>query len=82
MSKAIRFNQLGGLEVLQIEDLPQRQPGPREVLLEVEAVGPVQSITGGKGARVYQLTLDVEAQGWLFHRSGLDKRRHLRSRQS
>jgi NADPH:quinone reductase len=39
MPKAIRFNQLGGPEVLQFEDLPQRQPGPREVLLEVEAVG-------------------------------------------
>ena len=39
MPKAIRFNQLGGPEVLHIEDLPQRQPGPGEVLLKVEAVG-------------------------------------------
>ena len=39
MPKAIRFNQLGGPEVLHIEDLPDRQPGPGEVLLEVEAVG-------------------------------------------
>ena len=39
MPKAIRFNQLGGPEVLQIEDLPQRQPGPGEVLFKVEAVG-------------------------------------------
>ena len=39
MPKAIRFNQLGGPEVLHIEDLPDRQPGPSEVLLEVEAVG-------------------------------------------
>jgi NADPH:quinone reductase-like Zn-dependent oxidoreductase len=39
MPKAIRFNQLGGPEVLHFEDLPERQPGPQEVLLKVEAVG-------------------------------------------
>jgi hypothetical protein len=39
MPKAIRFNQLGGPEVLHIEDQPERQPGPDEVLLKVEAVG-------------------------------------------
>ena len=39
MPKAIRFNQLGGPEVLHFEDLPKRQPGPDEVLLKVEAVG-------------------------------------------
>jgi NADPH:quinone reductase len=39
MPRAIRFNQLGGPEVLHVEDLPPRQPGPQEVLLKVEAVG-------------------------------------------
>jgi NADPH:quinone reductase-like Zn-dependent oxidoreductase len=39
MPKAIRFNQLGGPEVLHFEDLSHRQPGPQEVLLKVEAVG-------------------------------------------
>jgi len=39
MPKAIRFDQLGGPEVLHIEDLPQRQPGPGEVRLKVEATG-------------------------------------------
>jgi len=39
LPKAIRFNQLGGPEVLHIEDQPERQPGPGEVLLTVEAVG-------------------------------------------
>lgn len=39
MSKAIRFNQLGGPEVLHIEDVPGRRPGAGEVLLKVEAVG-------------------------------------------
>lgn len=39
MPKAIRFHQLGGPEVLRFEDVPERQPGPGEVLLKVEAVG-------------------------------------------
>jgi len=39
MPKAIRFNQLGGPENLHFEDIPQRHPGPNEVLLKVEAVG-------------------------------------------
>lgn len=39
MPKAIRFNQLGGPEVLYIEDLPERRPGSGEALLKVEAVG-------------------------------------------
>ena len=39
MPKAIRFTQLGGPEVLHIEDIPERQPGTGEVLLKVEAVG-------------------------------------------
>ncbi len=39
MPKAIRFNHLGGPEVLHFEDVPERQPGAGEVLLKVEAVG-------------------------------------------
>jgi len=39
MPKAIRFNQLGGPEVLHFENVPDREPGPDEVLLKVEAVG-------------------------------------------
>ncbi|MGI4855286.1 MAG: zinc-dependent alcohol dehydrogenase family protein [Janthinobacterium lividum] len=39
MPKAIRFTQLGGPEVLHIEDVSQRAPGAGEVLLKVEAAG-------------------------------------------
>jgi len=39
MPKAIRFQQLGGPEVLKIEDVPTRTPGEGEVLLKVAAVG-------------------------------------------
>ena len=39
MPKAIRFNQVGGPEVLHFENVPERQPAAGEVLLKVEAVG-------------------------------------------
>jgi NADPH2:quinone reductase len=39
MPKAVRFNQLGGPEVLTFEDIPERKPDAGEVLLKVEAVG-------------------------------------------
>ena len=39
MPKAIRFHQLGGPEVLKIEDVDLREPGTGEVTLKVAAVG-------------------------------------------
>lgn len=39
MPKAVRFHQLGGPEVLKIEDVPSAKPGEGEVLLKVTAVG-------------------------------------------
>jgi NADPH:quinone reductase-like Zn-dependent oxidoreductase len=39
MPKAIRFNEVGGPEVLHFEEIPERQPGAGEVALKVEAVG-------------------------------------------
>jgi NADPH:quinone reductase-like Zn-dependent oxidoreductase len=39
MAKVVRIHQLGGPEVLQIEDLPVGDPGPGEVRIRVEAVG-------------------------------------------
>lgn len=39
MPKAVRFEKLGGPEVLKIEDVPLREPGPGEVRLKVAAVG-------------------------------------------
>lgn len=39
MPKAIRFHQIGGPENLKFEDVPSREPGPREVRLRVDAVG-------------------------------------------
>lgn len=39
MPTAVRFNQFGGPEVLQFEEVAERQPGAGEVSLTVEAVG-------------------------------------------
>ncbi len=39
MSKVVRFHQTGGPEVLQIEDLPVRDPAAGEVQIRVHAIG-------------------------------------------
>jgi NADPH:quinone reductase-like Zn-dependent oxidoreductase len=39
MSKVVRFHELGGPEVLKLEDETPRQPGPGEALVEVRAIG-------------------------------------------
>lgn len=37
MSRAVRFDRYGGLDVLEVVDVPDPQPGPGEVLVAVEA---------------------------------------------
>ena len=39
MPKIVRFHQLGGPEVLKIEELPSNQPGENEARLRVQAIG-------------------------------------------
>jgi NADPH:quinone reductase-like Zn-dependent oxidoreductase len=39
MTNIVRFHEVGGPEVLRIEDEPPKQPGKREVRLKVQAVG-------------------------------------------
>jgi NADPH:quinone reductase-like Zn-dependent oxidoreductase len=39
MSKAIAFHEPGGPEVLRLIDVPERRPGPGEVLIQVKAAG-------------------------------------------
>ena len=39
MSRIVRFYELGGPEVLKLEDVPLQQPGPGEVRLDVKACG-------------------------------------------
>ena len=37
--KAIRVKEFGAPEVLQLEEVPTPQPGPREVLVRIHATG-------------------------------------------
>ena len=37
--KAIRVHQFGGPEVLQLEEVPDPQPGPGQVVVRVHAAG-------------------------------------------
>src|ERR1051326_5582587 len=39
MTRTVRFHELGGPEVLRIEDLDVGDPGPGEVRIRVEAIG-------------------------------------------
>ena len=39
MPKIVRFHEIGGADVLKIEDLPLTEPGEGEVRLKVEAIG-------------------------------------------
>jgi hypothetical protein len=39
MPKVVRFHQVGGPEVLKLEELPAPQPGKGEVRIKVEAIG-------------------------------------------
>jgi NADPH:quinone reductase-like Zn-dependent oxidoreductase len=39
MPKIVRFHQVGGPEVLKIEELPSQQPGEKEARLRVQAIG-------------------------------------------
>ncbi len=37
--KAVRFDEYGGVDVLKVADVPQPQPGPGQVLVQVKAAG-------------------------------------------
>jgi NADPH:quinone reductase-like Zn-dependent oxidoreductase len=39
MARTVRFHEIGGPEVMQLEDLETREPGPGEVRIRVDAIG-------------------------------------------
>jgi NADPH:quinone reductase-like Zn-dependent oxidoreductase len=39
MSKVVRFHSLGEAEVLQIDDIPTKEPGPGEARVRIKATG-------------------------------------------
>ncbi len=73
--KAIRVHQTGGPEVLKLQDVPDLQPGPGQILVKIEAVGvnPVETyIRSGAYARKATLpyTPGTDAAGTV---AALDK---------
>jgi NADPH:quinone reductase-like Zn-dependent oxidoreductase len=68
MPKIVRFHQVGGPEVLQLEELPAPQPGKGEVRIKVEAIGLNRAeLMFRSGQYLYQpkfpATLGYEASG-------------------
>ena len=65
--KAVRLHGHGGVEVLQVEDVPEPKPGPGEVLLRVHAAGvsleDVGRRAGTGGSAVLPAILGAEAAG-------------------
>ena len=43
--KAVVFHEFGGLDTLQLEDLPDPRPGPGEVLIDIGATASSRSAT-------------------------------------
>ena len=39
MPKAVQFDDYGGIEVLEVRDVPRPEPGPDQVLVAVRAAG-------------------------------------------
>ncbi len=39
MPRAVRFDQYGGIDVLKVVEVPQPEPGPGQVLVQVKAAG-------------------------------------------
>jgi len=71
MMKAVRVHQFGGPEVLQLEKIGIRSPGPQEILIKVEAIGVNPVETYMREGTYYQpklpLTLGNDAVGIVDH---------------
>src|ERR1700692_4828248 len=68
MPKIVRFHQVGGPEVLKLEEVPAPQPGKGEVRIKVEAIGLNRAeVMFRSGLYLYQAkfpsTLGYEASG-------------------
>ncbi|MEV5967264.1 zinc-dependent alcohol dehydrogenase family protein [Kribbella sp. NPDC051952] len=65
MTRAVRFDRLGGPEVLRIEDVEVGDPGPREVRLRVDAIGVNRAETNFReGTYIYPPALPGSGLGY------------------
>jgi NADPH:quinone reductase-like Zn-dependent oxidoreductase len=55
MSKAVRFDDYGGIEVLEVRDVPRPEPGPDQVLVAVRAAGINPSEAAIRAGRVREI---------------------------
>ena len=55
MSKAVQFDSYGGVEVLEVRDVPRPVPGAGEVLVEVKAAGINPGEAGIREGRVHEI---------------------------
>ena len=55
--KALRFEKTGSLDELKIEEVPQPEPAPGNVLVEVKAAALKAGNVGRAGAQPYRFTL-------------------------
>jgi NADPH:quinone reductase-like Zn-dependent oxidoreductase len=55
MSKAVRFDDYGGVEVLEVRDVARPEPGPEQVLVAVRAAGINPSEAAIRTGRVRQV---------------------------
>ncbi|MFF2195862.1 zinc-dependent alcohol dehydrogenase family protein [Streptomyces sp. NPDC058157] len=69
MARTVRFHELGGPEVLRLEEVPAGPPGPGELLIRVEAIGLNRAealFRGGdyiEAPKAFPATLGAEASG-------------------
>ncbi|SFS90457.1 zinc-dependent alcohol dehydrogenase family protein [Saccharopolyspora flava] len=57
MARIVRFHQVGGPEVLRVEEVPTPEPGPEEVLIETRALGLNRAETEFRAGRYGQPSL-------------------------
>jgi len=73
MSKAVRFDDYGGIEVLEVRDVARPEPGPDQVLVAVRAAGinPSEaSMRAGLVRQIFPLTFPSGHSNELAH--GID----------
>ena len=65
MPKAVQFDDYGGIEVLEVRDVPRPEPGPDQVLVAVRAAG----INIGEAKIRAGLVRDIfpATEGWGGH---------------